>query len=335
MATHDTPKRKKRRAAPRPVDIAMGAERPEKSYMRQQWAIAARNADHDSRALNVPLFLTLSGAKGLDIDVLIRDGLILQTETGAIAPESQERLIAVERSPDAVIELKHKFPGLKIRGENLACLLRGDKLTRYPDRNDSEICRAAVVNLDLDEILEADQEDNNISFPVMNQIKKLSVLHATNPRVNWCLCLTLHGEIRWSEPVWQSMQVFLSENFRNDQDFSDTAREFLGGELHGQVIAERIDQQANLNVQSQQRLLMLFVPKKIAHLVNADGWTVRTEQNVRYGGNADCAPMVSWVLKFESYGQAGRGPQHAYTESLRSILSAPSYIDEVGQVNPG
>lgn len=335
MATRITPKRKKRQVQLRPVDNAMGAERPEKVYMRQLWTDAARNADQDSRNLRVPLYLTLSGAKGLDIDALIEDGLISQTETGAIAPESQERLIAVERSPDAVIALKHKFPGINVRGEDIACLLKGNALTRYPDRRESEICRAVVVNLDLDETLRADQEDAAITFPLMNQVKKLSVLHAQNPRVNWCLCLTLHGEIRWQQPVWRSMQVFLSENFRNDQQFSDTARAFLGDELHDQVNAVGINEHANLNVQSQQRLLMLFVPKKIAHLVNADGWTVRTEHNVRYGGTAERAPMVSWVLKFESGGQADRGPQYAYTESLRSILSSASYIDETGEVNPG
>src|SRR4051812_9831469 len=95
----------------RSVDDAMAADRPQKSAVRGLWlevAIHYSNAYSDDE---YPLFLTLSGAEGRDIRLLIDHGLVEVTETGAIAAATKHRVIAVESSGRAAAELQKSFPG--------------------------------------------------------------------------------------------------------------------------------------------------------------------------------------------------------------------------------
>jgi hypothetical protein len=93
----------------------MAADRPEKATVRGLWVDEVQrvaDGEHD-----VPLYLTMPGARGGDIQALIDAGVIDRTETTAIADPGRIRLVAVESSPQAVVELQSHFPGLKILQE--------------------------------------------------------------------------------------------------------------------------------------------------------------------------------------------------------------------------
>ena len=131
----------------RRVDDAMAADRPEKSTMRGLWVEEVqRLAGGDT---DVPLYLTMPGARGGDIQALIDAGIIDLTETNAVADPEKTRLVAVENSPQAIVELQRHFPGLKILQEPIESLLHSDKLTAWPEGEHKKFFRARVVNFDL------------------------------------------------------------------------------------------------------------------------------------------------------------------------------------------
>lgn len=325
-------KGRSRRGTARPVDVAMSAERPEKAVIRQFWLDVIRAADTISKERRVPLYFTLCGAEARDIQMLIEDGLIQLTETGAISSESLYRVVAIERNREALLQIKRLFPGITTRG-NLDELLRGSNPIRFPVGEDVSLCRAVVVNLDLNEIFDAQEDEQGITFSLLTRVKKLCQIHAVRPRIDWWLCLTLHGEIRWSASVCEAIQDFLLENFRQDASFSAAVRQFLGEQFFNEIMGEDGVSFVDLDTVSQQRILMIVVPKKIAQSVNADGWKVRTTKNVRYGGTVRRAPMVSWVLEFRGDNRSSRRPQEIYIESLRSILASPHHINQSGSIS--
>jgi hypothetical protein len=89
----------------RPVDQAMAAERAEKATMRSLWAEEVCRMDACDAPDGVPLYVTLAGSEGRDIQALVDRGLVTRTETGAIADEHSLRIVAIERSPTAVVQL--------------------------------------------------------------------------------------------------------------------------------------------------------------------------------------------------------------------------------------
>ena len=91
----------------RPVDRAMAQTRAEKQTMRKLWAQLVRRV----AGFSVPpaFYLTLPGANGLDIKELIDQGLITATEVGGIHGSDQDKLLAVEASPAAVLQLQRRF----------------------------------------------------------------------------------------------------------------------------------------------------------------------------------------------------------------------------------
>jgi len=326
-------KKRSRLRRPRPIDLAMQSDRPEKKTMRQLWVDVVR-AVNENPVQDVPLYLTLSGAEGRDIQMLLDNGLITQTETGAIDTESSGRVIAVERSPEATLELQKRFPGLKILETDIGTLLHGDRLTRFPSGNDEIYCRAKIVNLDLNQTLRASEDEDQIVFPVITWIRKLCQIHGRPPRINWYLCLTLHGEIGWSPDVCKEMQEFLKENFEGDGDFANSCRNFMGDQFYNEIASENDIDFSHLNTGLQQKILMIFVPKRIAQQINQDSWRVSTQHNIRYGGSAGRAPMVSWILHFHSDRRAASRPSKVYRESLNTILDATIFIDEKGNQLP-
>src|SRR5690606_6308418 len=129
------------------------------------------------------------------------------------------RIAAIESNKLAVGRLQKKFPGLKIYETNFNGLIRGDGLINYPDGEHRQCCRARVVNLDLNELL----IHRDGSFSILTWIRKLGEIHAVAPRLDWCLYLTLHGEVRWTPQASQGVQQFLRENFMRAQPFAEAA----------------------------------------------------------------------------------------------------------------
>jgi hypothetical protein len=318
----------------RDVDDAMAADRPEKQTVRRLWVHEARLADCSEPPEPVPLYLTLPGAAGRDIQALVDAGLINLTETGAIADAESMRLVAVEHSPMAVVALLRRFPGLKILEQPLHSLLHSTSPVAWPVGEHKTLFRAQVVNLDLDSPLKAEVKSGQLSFPILALVRKLATLHAVAPYVDWTLCLTLHGEITWGRDSHGLVCQFLASNFQNEALFSDAARAVLGDDLHRGICEDpsSVDVR-DLLPATQQRLLMVLVPKRIAFDVHREGWCVDTIENLCYGGTRRRAPMVTWVLRFRWDVRASTQPEVLYRGALGRALERRGSIDADGTLS--
>lgn len=313
----------------RPVDEAMGNERLEKNIMRGFWVeVIETIAD---KKLDVPWYLTLSGAQGLDIDAVIEQKIINLTETGAIQENDKTRIVAIERSKRAVLQLQKKFSGLKILEVNFQNLISGEGNFSWPAGDNRNFCKAKVINLDLNEPLKAIKNNNRIEFPVIQWIKKLGIIHTDPSRSDWYLCLTFHGEILWDDEVNQYVSGFLGDNLRRDQEFNDQCRDFIPENLIDQILSNRRVDFTGLDVPIQQRILMVIVPKLIANLVHIDGWDIATIKNLFYGGGEN-APMVTWIFKFSEAGDLSSRPNELYRKILNGIFSFTGFIAQDGEV---
>jgi len=277
---------------------------------------------------DVPLYLTLGGAEGRDIHLLAEQGIIHLTEVGGLAELSQRRVVAVESSPMAVATLQRKLPGLKILEIAIGALVRGEGPTTFPTGEHEYCCRARIINLDLNSMLTPKTDNGHITFPVLTWIRKFSQLHAKRPRVNWTLLLTLHGEIKWDAVTAKSVEQFLAENFRREPEFAAKCNGLLGDALYQAIVAGTSDF-STLSRTTQQKVLMAFVPKKLAQITQSDGWRVDTRRNIYYGEEGE-APMVTWVLDFITDGRIASVPEQVYRESLRTVLSGVAFISAQG-----
>jgi len=310
---------------PRQIDEAMFEDRHEKISMRKIWAKVAERESLEHNIPEEPLFLTLSGAEGRDIEELIQQGIISTEENLAISEEDKDKVVAVENSFTAVLRLQKKFPGLKIYEHDYKNLVRGPGPLRWPDSEEEKrYCRAKVINLDLNEPLKPIDNGGNTEFPILQIVEKFCRLHEQDPKIDWSLCLTLHGEIIWAPDVSSSISKFLIENFKDD-DFRNACTTFLGDSL-SQSIYDLADL-ASLSNEDQQKILMVFVPKKLSHMHHNKGWKLEVEKNLRYGGHDSFAPMVTWIIKFKWDSRASSTPDLVYRESLNSIL------DQAGKIN--
>jgi hypothetical protein len=326
----------------RPVDAAMAGERPPKQTIRSLWLEQHQHYNERFPADDAPLLLTLCGDEGREIGLLVQHGIIKLTETGAIAPEFENRVVAIERNPQAALNLRRHWPGLKIKQINFSAILSGDSYIRFPSGEHERICCAKVINLDLQEPLHERIEEGAIEFPVLRLIHKLSQIHAElTPRIEWCLCLTLNGKLvnrgtdgtlSWSQAIGNVIREFLIENFQRSVEFTTSCRTLLGDDLFGRIYNNTLFDLSVLSEEEQQKLLMIFVPKKIAQLVHPQNWHVRTTWNLRYGGRGSHAPMVTWILSFIWDPRAASTPDAVYRDSLNAILASAGRIDDDGRI---
>lgn len=312
----------------RQVDGAMLACRPAKNTVRRFWLERIKQYT-SSRTTCETLYLTLAGREGYDIKMLIDEGLIRCTETGAIVEQDNLRVVAIESSLDAARTLQEKFPGLKIVEKNVKSLIRGDRPICWPEQPEREYCRALVVNLDLDEVLSS---KDGLTFPVLSILEKFITLHGTDPAVsNWSLFLTLHGEAPWDGAVIANVCAFLDENFSRDADFATKCKIFLGEEFYNKIIAKG---KKTFTPEEQRKILMVFVPKKIAQIVYGKGWKVTTTHNLVYGADSAerTAPMNTWILDFVLKSTGKATPDALYKQALGDVLSNTAFIDKKGKV---
>lgn len=315
---------------PAPVQAAMTAQRPDKWIVRAKWLervkyFAERNPDD-----SVPLYVTLPGAEALDVQMLVDSGIIRLTEIGSVHEEDLGKVVAVESDAWAAIEVRKRFPGLHLVKERIDNLLHGKSLIRYPTGDPERILRGRVINLDLNEILYP-MDDDPATFPVLLMIQKLCELHAVS-KLEWALCLTLHGELKCGAETLRGMLRLLGENAADDQSFADELKGFLGEELFACIATVDPRPIENLSSADQQRFLMVIVPKFLARMLFGSGWVVSVTTNVRYGGSGGRAPMVSWVFEFAWDGASRDAPQATYVAHIRGILSAAANIAEDGTV---
>lgn len=316
----------------RPVDSAMADNRPEKRIIRNLWleevlAVAKRNPSSEE-----PFYLTLPGAEGRDIQLLIENGLVSLTEVGSIAEEDQGKVVAVESNNQAVLKLQKKFAGLCIRQVNFGSFIRSEGQFSWPEGKDEKYCRARVVNLDLNSPLKAEVRSGDVVFPVLAWIDKLCQIHAKEPRIDWTLCLTLHGEVVWPEEVNHYTQKFLCENIGREPKFDEGCKEIFNEKLYQVATGEDVPNFTELDREDQQKLIMVMVPKIIARLVHDKGWRVKTERNLMYGGG-NRAPMVTWIVKFTWAKEAMAEPDATYREALRDIFSGIGVVTDNGKIS--
>ncbi|MFL6234512.1 MAG: hypothetical protein ACJ76N_15380, partial [Thermoanaerobaculia bacterium] len=239
--------------------------------MRTLWLEKLRSYKAKYPNDRVPLYLTLSGAYGHDIQLLIRHGLIRTTEVGGIVAEDQGLAIAIESNTNAVLELQRRLPGLKILLQPFDSIIRSTRLTVFPQGEHIRLCQARVVNLDLNQSVVFDNIDGELQFPPLQWIRKLCILHEET-RLEWCLLLTLHGEAPWDSKETKAVAAFLNENFSREPQFASASAQVLGLELHNRIVSGTVPAAKRLKIEEQQKFLMVYVPKRIAHIAHYHGW---------------------------------------------------------------
>lgn len=313
-----------------PVDHAMSDLRPAKVTIRNLWTATVQEIvgrlNLDAR---FPLYVTLAGAKGLDIQALVDAGIVSRTETGALSPEFGDQIIAIESRRDAQVELHRRFAGLKVMTTSFQSVIKNHHDLHFPIGEHLRACRARIVNLDLDEPFQAIDVDGEQVFPVVAWARKLAILHQQAPRVKeWILFLTLHGQICWTENTADGLAQFLADNCAVEPVFGERLAALIGSELHARVLTGSGRALLGLAVSDQQQVIMAVVPKMIAREVCPSGWVVETIHNVRYGGGS-VAPMVTWGLRFKWKTSAGP-VDGAYKKSLIGIFDNAACISQAG-----
>lgn len=315
----------------RPVDTAMLAQRAEKTYIRNQWINEIKQIS-DGFDSDIPLYLTLPGAEGIEIRLLIEEGIIGLTEVNSIRESDTRKIIAVENNNEAVLSLQKKFPGLKICQVDFGALIRGPQLFSWPDRRsqDWQACRSKIVNLDLNgNLLTARDGDQNV-FIIPRWIEKLCEIHGAQPSIDWTLFLTLRGEILWADSINMFIHNFLIDNMRREPEFRTRCLDYWGSELYERIIAEESDYKS-FDRDEQQMILIVLVPKLITNYVCSRGWRVITRRGIKYGGGST-SPMVSFIMSFEL--ETGvMEPNRIYCESIIDIFTELGSIDIAGHYN--
>ena len=301
-----------------PVDIAMQIEKPAKEAIRSLWVDIVKQIARKSPASGKPWYLTLSGAGGFDIQRIVDEGLISLTDVGSISEKDKGKIVAVENRNTAVLELQKKFIGLKIKEVDFNSLIRTENPIRWPEGEDIEVCQAHIINLDLNSTLEAKDQNGQVIFPILEWVRKLCRIHSHAQLLEWTLCLTLHGQVRWPPNVNLWLKTFLEENFQREPIFNENCTRFLGNQVMSEI--NQTDPNfSNLERNNQQKLLMIIVPKIISNLVHNEGWETKTEYNLFYDGT-NGAPMVTCIVKFCLRENATATPDTIY----RTALTIPS-----------
>jgi hypothetical protein len=302
--------------------------------MRQLWVDAVGVADNlaGPHKTDPPLYLTLPGAHGLDVQRLIDAGLVQVAENGAIAPQDVWKVVAVERNNKASLVLKERLRGLRVLNQDISGILASTGPLTWPRGEYERWCRARVVNLDLNNSLRCERWDGGRAvFPTVNLVSKLAQLHLKPPALDWVLCLTLAAQIEWSSDHCEMVQWFLRENFRNEERFAVDSRALLGEHLFDALMSEHPVDMAALSGDMKQALLMVFVPKKIVRETHGQGWKILTTHNLRYGGR-DSQRMVSWLMQFTQEPRVDVEPGAVYSESLAAALAGAGVIDMDGEL---
>ncbi|GAP12787.1 hypothetical protein LARV_00523 [Longilinea arvoryzae] len=316
----------------RPIDDAMAANRPEKNFVRHLWLDEIQRAEQEGYDSHYPLYLTLPGRLGGEINLLIEHGIVRRTETGAIHSEDSHKIVALESSKAAQIELLRRYPGMNVLQMPIQSLIKGDGQRNFPENKDEIIyCKAKIINLDLNEPIKVGETVNEIAIPVIEWIKKFSLLHRED-RIDWSLCLTLHGEIFWNNIVNAQVIKLLIDNCNYDATFKELLIIHLGEKIAVSLFSGQIDF-TNITQREMQKVLMVLIPKLLVQYASNNGWIISTVHNYSYTGGGG-APMVTWVFNFHINPDAAAQVLTEYHNGIRNIFQQVGFINEDGEVNP-
>lgn len=304
----------------------MGEDRPDKRAVRDLWLTIIEAEKEYSGP--VPLYLTMPGAAGHEIGLLVERDILRVSETGAIEDPDGIRVVAVESSPNAMAELKKRFPGLSAVDSPIQDLLKGFDRTKMPEGKHRKRCQARIVNLDFNGALEA---QTHRGVPVWHQLElvvKLAAIHRENPEP-WFLFLTFNAHIHWAKVVQRAAVSFVRENVERWEPFRLGCERVLGKDLLSALLGgSRLP--AEGDSRSRQRFMMVFVPKKIASEVGPVGWRTETVANLHYGDDVKRAAMVTWIFRFEWDERTASTPDAVYGEAVTSSVANCSELTPEG-----
>lgn len=317
----------------RSIDSAMNSKRPQKQSVRKMWLDEIKDIDKKYSDSEYPLYLTLPGAEGYDIQMLIDQGLINLTESKSISEKHLKKIIAVESSNKAILNLQKKFPGLRIEKQNLQNILKGSGLESWPKGKEKNIFCSHIVNLDFDSSIKYDYKNGAITFKELEWIYKICLIRSNKGLKKWKLFLTFNASIsNWDENVFNYIKNFIHENIKNEKEFSDQCKVLFGEKLFYVFNSENKIEDYEFNHEDCQKILMIFVPKFLSNKLHINGWTLKTKINLYYGGLSETAPMVTWIINFNYDEKKLSTPKLIYKESILSIFDKVGYIDKNGKI---
>jgi len=279
----------------------------------------------------------LPGAEGKDIELLISEGVVATTATGAIAASDIGKVVAVESNSEAVLALQRKFPGLRIHDSPLENIMSGGGSFSWPRSDIQKDMRAKVVNIDLDKSLRVEC-NGDVSFPLIRIIKKISQLHHERPDGEqaqpWSLCVTVNSTVNWPKAAIQFFFRFLADNCLHHPTFKDSAVNVLGEALVDRIVAKHATMTfTDLNAKLQKRLLCIFLPKLILSELNDHHWEAQQCFSLSYGGNNGHAAMTTVTLRFNVSDAAV--PSHRYSSNILRIFPGLGCVEDDGQIALG
>lgn len=314
----------------RPIDKAMFCNQPEKNFMRRLWVDEIQKIEEDGYNENFPLYLTMPGITGGELELLLERGILNRTETGAICEEDFHKIVALESSSNVQVELRRKYPGLNILQMPVQSLIRGDNQRKFPDnKNEINYCKARVINLDLNEPIGVEESRDELSISVIQWIKKFCVFHK-EAEIDWSLYLTLHGDLIWNSNVNTQVIKFLVDNCNNDEEFKSLLKSHLGDDITQSIFDGQIDF-TTIDRGEKQKVAMVLIPKLLVKFAVNEGWIIETILNYAYeGGNG--APMVTWIFKFHLDNEATSRSLTEYINGIRNIFHKIGFINRDGEL---
>lgn len=318
----------------RSIDSAMNSKRPQKQSVRKLWLDEIKDLDKKYADSEYPLYLTLPGEEGYDIQMLIDQGLINLTENKkSISEKHLKKVIAVESNNGAILNLQKKFPGLRIEHQNIQNILKGSGLESWPNDEEKEIFCSHIVNLDFDGSIKYDYKNGAIIFKELEWIYKICLIRTNEGLKNWKLFLTFNANLsNWDVEVFDYIKNFIFDNIKHEKHFSDQCKELFGEKLFPVFNNEDNIEDYEFTHKESQKILMIFVPKFLSNKLHVNGWTLKTKINLYYGELPETAPMVTWIINFNYDESKLSTPKLIYKESILSIFDKVGYIDKSGEI---
>lgn len=315
----------------RPIDHAMESQRPEKVYIRKRWLAVIKAVEKKYKKSEIPLYLTLPGSDGYDIQMLIDHDLIELTDVKSVKEKDIQKVIAIEKNNKAVLNLQKKFIGLRIEEQSLESILKGVGLQSWPSKKEKEIFKAHIINLDFDGSLNSNDINGTVEIKEIEWINKICLIKKEQKLDAWTLFLTLNAsKSSLKKYMIDFIRAFLNDNINRSSDFSDLSKKFLNKKIFTKLKDNSDLKLSDLSDEDCRMLFMVFIPKYISNKVHTEGWRLTTDFNLHYGDGKKRAPMVSWCITF-TYDNSPT-PNEIYIKSIKSIFNDFGFINGKGLV---
>ena len=320
----------------RGVDRAMMQERPEKTTIRERWIEIIAEVEKQIRTdKKSPLYVTLAGAEGKDIECLINRGIIKKTETGAISTDDKWKVVAIEKNGPTATELRRKYPGLDVRDEDVLSLIRGNAETLFPNPNhkDYHLWKAPVINLDYNSMLKGEVKNGKVVFEVTQTLKKISTIHhEAGSESQWYILLTLNANINLDNDCWREIKQTLKDNMSSVVEFKKDLSSLIPLNESDDIDCDTI-KKIKKESKLQQNLLLALIPKYFSQRIRDQRWEFKDVISFAYGNNtAGRARMASWIICIEKP-QDLKTDEQCYQENVGKILKDCSFIDDNGKMS--